>query len=149
MTYRIGETHDSKLMSWVESANDLQTGFPIQNLPLGVIRPGHIGVAIGDQILDLQAGAPAAMDRAARQRCLWRLPRQGAGASRRHRGGQGRLRSRPGSRGLGLIDERSRVLTLAQRDVDCGVVSLAQYLSSLAPRYKVARNGTTSPPPPS
>jgi fumarylacetoacetase len=54
MTYRIGETHDSKLMSWVDSANDLQAGFPIQNLPFGVIRPGHIGVAIGDQILDLQ-----------------------------------------------------------------------------------------------
>jgi hypothetical protein len=56
---------------------------------------------------------------------------------------------RPRSRGLGLIDERSRVLTLAQRDVDRGVVSPAQYLSSLAPRYEVARNGTTSPPPPS
>jgi fumarylacetoacetase len=53
MTYSIGETHDSRLMSWVDSANHLQTGFPIQNLPFGVIRPGRLGVAIGDQILDL------------------------------------------------------------------------------------------------
>ena len=54
MTYRIGETHDPKWRSWVDSANDAQTGFPIQNLPFGVFRPGHIGVAIGNQILDLQ-----------------------------------------------------------------------------------------------
>jgi fumarylacetoacetase len=54
MTYRIGETHDSKLRSWVDSANDPQTGFPIQNLPFGVFRPGNIGVGIGSHILDLQ-----------------------------------------------------------------------------------------------
>ncbi len=54
MTYRIGETHDSKWRSWVDSANDSQTDFPIQNLPFGVFRPGRIGVAIGNQILDLQ-----------------------------------------------------------------------------------------------
>jgi fumarylacetoacetase len=54
MTYRIGETHDSKLRSWVDSANDSQTDFPIQNLPFGAFRPGHIGVGIGNQILDLQ-----------------------------------------------------------------------------------------------
>ncbi len=55
----INETHDPKLRSWVESANDPNTDFPIQNLPLGVfIRPDrdelpNIGVAIGDQILNL------------------------------------------------------------------------------------------------
>src|SRR5258708_2777917 len=54
MIYRIGETHDSKLKSWVDSANDSETDYPIQNLPFGVFRPGHIGVAIGNQILDLQ-----------------------------------------------------------------------------------------------
>ena len=42
--------------SWVDSANDPQCDFPIQNLPYGVFRGGRharIGVAIGDQILDL------------------------------------------------------------------------------------------------
>ncbi|MFN6571735.1 fumarylacetoacetase [Dendronalium sp. ChiSLP03b] len=52
-------THDPHLRSWVESANQPDTDFPIQNLPFGVFRsqnsnqPSHIGVAIGDQILDL------------------------------------------------------------------------------------------------
>jgi hypothetical protein len=31
--YEINETHDPKLKSWVESANDPDTDFPIQNLP--------------------------------------------------------------------------------------------------------------------
>jgi fumarylacetoacetase len=48
------------LKSWVSSANDAATDFPIQNLPYGVFRHGardNIGVAIGDQILDLHAAA--------------------------------------------------------------------------------------------
>ena len=55
----INETHDPALRSWVESANSPGTDFPIQNLPFGVFRPResrgaqHIGVAIGDQVLDL------------------------------------------------------------------------------------------------
>jgi fumarylacetoacetase len=52
-------THDPKLQSWVESANDPAADFPIQNLPFGVFRTGKEeprgGVAIGDQILDLAA----------------------------------------------------------------------------------------------
>ncbi len=56
------ETHDPKLTSWVESANDPATDFPIQNLPYGVfVAPNlemHVGVAIGDQILSL----PVALD---------------------------------------------------------------------------------------
>lgn len=53
------ETHDPKLRSWVESANDPAGDFPIQNLPFGIFSRGEsreaprIGVAIGDQILDL------------------------------------------------------------------------------------------------
>lgn len=54
MIHRAGETHDPKLKSWVEAANDSQADYPIQNLAFGVFRPGHIGVAIGNQILDLQ-----------------------------------------------------------------------------------------------
>ena len=46
------------IRSWVESANQPQTDFPIQNLPYGVFEAGEfagIGVAIGDSILDLRA----------------------------------------------------------------------------------------------
>ena len=55
----IDETHDPVLRSWVETANDPQGDFPIQNLPFGRFRrrgaPGawRIGVAIGEQVLDL------------------------------------------------------------------------------------------------
>ncbi len=53
----IDKTHDPKLKSWVESANDEASDFPIQNLPLGVFRThsdrrARIGAAIGDFILD-------------------------------------------------------------------------------------------------
>ncbi len=55
-------THDPALASWVESANRPDTDFPIQNLPLGVFRRGEgdgprIGIAIGEEILDLAACA--------------------------------------------------------------------------------------------
>ena len=59
--YEINETHDPNLKSWVESANDPNTDFPIQNLPFCVHRSSRImgiptlGVAIGDQLLDLTA----------------------------------------------------------------------------------------------
>jgi fumarylacetoacetase len=48
------------MKSWVESANEPATDFPLENLPYGVFRHGgrkSIGVAIGDQILDLGACA--------------------------------------------------------------------------------------------
>jgi fumarylacetoacetase len=54
----MNETHNPNLESWVESANDPATEFPIQNLPFGVFtHPRHesprVGIAIGDQILDV------------------------------------------------------------------------------------------------
>jgi fumarylacetoacetase len=55
----LDETHDPARRSWVASANDATTDFPLQNLPYGRFRvPGEaggwrIGVAIGDQVLDL------------------------------------------------------------------------------------------------
>ena len=59
MTLAIDDTHDPALESWVPSANCPESDFPIQNLPFGRFRrPGtsawRIGVAIGDQVLDLQ-----------------------------------------------------------------------------------------------
>ena len=67
MTYPLNETHDPNLMSWIESANDPQSDFPIQNLPLGVFALGEdelpcIGVAIGDQVLDVRATSEALWD---------------------------------------------------------------------------------------
>ncbi|MDB4917766.1 MAG: fumarylacetoacetase [Gemmatimonadetes bacterium] len=53
------DTHDAALTSWVESAQEADTDFPIQNLPLGIFestdRQPRPGIAIGDQILDLVA----------------------------------------------------------------------------------------------
>ena len=56
----IDRTHDPELKSWVESANDPETAFPVQNLPwLTYGLPGskraRAGVAIGDQVLDVRA----------------------------------------------------------------------------------------------
>jgi fumarylacetoacetase len=53
-------THDAALRSFVESANDPASDFPVQNLPLGVFRRGgdgraRVGCAIGDRVLDLAA----------------------------------------------------------------------------------------------
>ncbi|BDT68741.1 hypothetical protein os1_29280 [Comamonadaceae bacterium OS-1] len=46
------------LQSWVASANDTASDFPLQNLPFGRFKQHgewRIGVAIGDQVLDLRA----------------------------------------------------------------------------------------------
>jgi len=56
----IDRTLSPELRSWVDSANDPRTDFPIQNLPLGVFthrdsEDARIGVAIGDRIADLRA----------------------------------------------------------------------------------------------
>ncbi|MGD9835656.1 MAG: fumarylacetoacetase [Piscinibacter sp.] len=64
----LDDTHDPALRSWVESANDPATDFPIQNLPFARFRRAgsseawRIGVAIGDQVLDLCL---------AREQCSW------------------------------------------------------------------------------
>jgi fumarylacetoacetase len=62
----INETHDPALKSWVESANDPGTDFPIQNLPLGAFVSDHegethayLGIPIGDQMLDMSTLADA------------------------------------------------------------------------------------------
>jgi fumarylacetoacetase len=58
---KLNATHNASLQSWVTSANDMGCDFPIQNLPHGVFKRAGTnesfrgGVAIGDQILDIQA----------------------------------------------------------------------------------------------
>src|SRR4051794_11757453 len=59
----IDDTHVPERKSWVESANDASTDFPIQNLPFGVYRRTgssdafRVGVAIGDDVADVAACA--------------------------------------------------------------------------------------------
>ncbi len=62
MPVQLNETHDPARRSFVDSANAPGCDFPIQNLPFGVFRPAsgeppRVGVAIGDQILDVAAAA--------------------------------------------------------------------------------------------
>ena len=72
MSLHTDPTHDPALRSWVASANGASSDFPVQNLPYGCFRragsaaPWRIGIAIGDQVLDLAAargcsGWPAAL----------------------------------------------------------------------------------------
>ncbi|VWD35062.1 fumarylacetoacetase [Burkholderia lata] len=57
----LNHTHDVTRRSWLEAANVAGTDFPLQNLPLSVFRRRGIGetwrggIAIGDQIVDLDA----------------------------------------------------------------------------------------------
>ena len=57
---KIHPTADSHMKSWVASSNQLGCDFPIQNLPFGIFSDKRstaprVGVAIGDQVLDLGA----------------------------------------------------------------------------------------------
>ena len=89
----LNHTHDPRLKSWVDSANDGRTDFPIQNLPFAVFRrrgsdeAWRGGVAIGDQIVDMAAavqtagvfsGAALAPAQAAAEPTLNRLMQMGA-----------------------------------------------------------------------
>lgn len=53
----LNDTHQGSLLSWVASANEADSEFPVQNLPYGAFRrkgssvAHQIGVAIGEQIL--------------------------------------------------------------------------------------------------
>lgn len=74
MTSLLNETHDAQLTSWVESAQG--SDFPIQNLPFAVFRRAGSeeefrgGVAIGDQVIDMQALANAdILDDVAQEAC--------------------------------------------------------------------------------
>ncbi len=79
------------LTSWIATANDPAIDFPIQNLPYGVFLHAdrqHIGVAIGDQILDLNACVHAGLlsilspDLFAACTAEWLNPAHGARARR-------------------------------------------------------------------
>ncbi|MCA6100524.1 fumarylacetoacetase [Bradyrhizobium australafricanum] len=59
MIENLDETHDPARRSFVEAANDADSDFPIQNLPVGVFSNTadsalRVGVAIGNHVLDLK-----------------------------------------------------------------------------------------------
>ena len=72
----INDTSNPELRSWVESANAPGCDWPVQNLPYGRFRRAggpavwHIGVAIGDQVLDLKAALERGRWSAEQQRLL-------------------------------------------------------------------------------
>jgi fumarylacetoacetase len=92
------DTHRPDLRSWVESANDPAGDFPIQNLPFGVFKrrgsaePARVGVAIGDQIVDVPAAARVGAFAADREAVL--AAAQCAGASLNPLMAQGRTGAR-------------------------------------------------------
>ena len=59
MPYAIDETHHPSLERWVDSANDPETDFPLQNLPLCLIEgpagAERVAIRIGDSLLPLDA----------------------------------------------------------------------------------------------
>jgi fumarylacetoacetase len=63
----LNQTHDPRLESWVDSANDPANDFPIQNLPFCVFRltgedaASRVGVGIGDQVLNVGAAVRAGL----------------------------------------------------------------------------------------
>ena len=63
----LNQTHNPELVSWVKSANQENTDFPIQNLPFAIFRRTGSdeafrgGVAIGDEIIDLAAAKNTAL----------------------------------------------------------------------------------------
>ena len=111
----IDETHDPALRSWVESANGAATEFPIQNLPFGRFRRKggagalRIGVAIGDQILDLAASGLIDTDDMNRLMAASTVDRQ-----RLRRAISAFLRE-------GKADQKSRDCLVAQSDVEMGL----------------------------
>jgi fumarylacetoacetase len=63
MALTLNETHDPARKSFVERASAPDAAFPIQNLPYCVFRPAagaplRVGVAIGDQVLDVASAGP-------------------------------------------------------------------------------------------
>jgi fumarylacetoacetase len=115
-------THDVNLQSWVESANDETTDFPIQNLPFGIFRrdggEGRVGIAIGDQILDVAACFEAGLlenaeAEAAKLACgssLNALMYWGKGPASTLRRAVSLLLRKEGERGVKAAEVASRVL---------------------------------------
>ena len=128
MSAMLDDTHELALRSWVKSANDPGSDFPIQNLPFGIFarrdqkQLPRVGVAIGDQVLDVAACARAGMfhgEAASAERLLVddslnRLMGQGRGVARAVR----RLCVEILDAGNAAAERRAAEITVAMSDVE-------------------------------
>ncbi|MEJ8822766.1 fumarylacetoacetase [Variovorax humicola] len=115
MTTAVDGTHDADLISWLASANDPATDFPIQNLPFGRYRGEEddgwsIAVAVGDQVLDLRR---AGIVQNSQMNQLMRLPRDARQAIRQA--------ISEGLRRGSSQEQRFRSAMVAQSDVQLGL----------------------------
>jgi len=137
MSATLDETHDPALTSWVESAEDPRTDFPIQNLPFGRFRRAgetswNIGVAIGNQVLDLRSAGLIDTDD------MNRLMQAGVAARRELR----RALSRALSSGSGEQDRlRSRLAPQAavEMGLPCRIGDYTDFYTSIHHATSVGR----------
>jgi fumarylacetoacetase len=127
-TASLDATHDPSLRSWVGTANEPETDFPIQNLPFGVFRrrdaaePPRLGIAIGDRILDLAAcargglliGDAAGVARVVSDASLNRLMLEGRSLVRELR----KLLVEVLAEGNVAAERRASEITIAQREAE-------------------------------
>ncbi|MDX2194236.1 MAG: fumarylacetoacetase [Gemmatimonadales bacterium] len=145
-------THDPARTSWVPGA-DAHPDFPIQNLPLGVFRERHGrrlprgGIAIGDQILDLNAclrdglvdGEAAAAAEVADRPSLNDFLALGAAARRALRVAASELLRRGGP---GEAAHRTRPLLVPQADVEMLLpATIGDYSDFYASRHHAGNVG--------
>ena len=120
---RTDSTHDATLRSWVASANEDGTDFPIQNLPFGMFRgsdeDARVGIAIGDQIVDVGAcldeedlleGTAKEAAKLASGTSLNALMQWGRGPAASLRGGVSRLLQDGTEEGTRAANARARIL---------------------------------------
>ncbi len=141
--FGLNETHDPVRRSWVSSANEPGTDFPIQNLPFGVFRrrrgsdEARGGVAIGDRILDVAACASAldGESRAAAEACagpsLEPLMQLGAGAWSALRLGLSRLLDQSNAQGRQIAESRLVRQSEAEMGLPFRVRSFTDFFASI------------------
>ncbi len=147
----LNETHAPELNSWIESANQEGSDFPIQNLPYGVFRRRggneqfRGGVAIGDMIVDMAAatalgvfsGSASAAAACAAQPTLNQLMAAGPAAWSALRLALSRL-----LRASAPQSERLRACLVPQADAEYSVpASVGDYTDFLTSLNHVANSG--------
>ena len=149
----VTNSHGRDLRSWVESANDAATDFPIQNLPLGMFRPRasgnpwRVGAAIGEMVFDLaEAGLHGLfgddLARACTAPALNALMSLGDAAAESVRDGLSRALRADTDEGRRARSHRETLLH-AQSDVELGVpCAIGDYTDFYASLHHAMNVGT-------
>lgn len=151
---RLNRTHDPHRRSWLASANDAGTDFPLQNLPLGSFKAAgssqvRVGIAIGESVLDLfaihgagllqaEAADAAAVAHEGGLAALMALPQEAVSALR---AGVFDLLcddTEAGVRTQGLSAEVLRDAAQVQMQLPCAIRGYTDFLAS---EYHTERNG--------